>query len=526
MSGQAMTKKNLFCLRGYGFSPSRGHLSPKVLVIHADDWDRTPATTNTGEGQHHNTNSLTGIKLPLVESIESVRRVDRNTLEEVKSSNQNGVLLNSSNKLFHRLGRNAQRQSNAGREAAEVAERTAELQAKIKDYQAELKELKGNSKRSKSSKSRKTGDDAIIISASSCGRVKPATLPKRAKASEISETPTALEAPVAPVGGNYGDITEMPLATEAPALHGNDMETAFAQSSLLPDFIPSSSSLPAFDLASTSLTRSGGESNIASLDFGFDLSMFDPALAFAPELFDDFDWSTPVPPAPTAAFSSSAASLSLGWGPESHIFNWSALVPPHELPLLPPPPASSPEYSESEDPADIERAPSTAPHDINLDVNESNILHGKRMRTLSTRAADAAAQAVPSKKPHSTSLPAELSPRSIGVEHLGGGQHVLVGWEREEGLETLTSDSRHPALVECPAGRSPHRFFVTGDLAAPTQTWSSRYDACEWCDEELGWALCEAYDDEACTDDTRRVYARPSVSEAVSSRVLTLRSLV
>ncbi|KAJ6555496.1 hypothetical protein B0H10DRAFT_2241397 [Mycena sp. CBHHK59/15] len=36
----------------------------------AEDWDKTPSTTNTGEAQHHWTNSRTGIKLSLVEAIE------------------------------------------------------------------------------------------------------------------------------------------------------------------------------------------------------------------------------------------------------------------------------------------------------------------------------------------------------------------------------------------------------------------------------------------------------------------------
>ncbi|KAJ6576278.1 hypothetical protein B0H10DRAFT_2103196 [Mycena sp. CBHHK59/15] len=39
-------------------------------LISAEDWDSTPATTNTGVAQHHWTNSLTGINLSLVEAIE------------------------------------------------------------------------------------------------------------------------------------------------------------------------------------------------------------------------------------------------------------------------------------------------------------------------------------------------------------------------------------------------------------------------------------------------------------------------
>lgn len=60
-----------------------------------------------------------------------------------------------------------------------ATQRAAELQAKIndekarlKDYQAELKALKGTSGRSTKPKPRETADDTVIISASSCGRVK------------------------------------------------------------------------------------------------------------------------------------------------------------------------------------------------------------------------------------------------------------------------------------------------------------------------------------------------------------------
>lgn len=37
----------------------------------AEDWDNTPATTNTGEAQHHWTKTQTGSKLSLVEAIET-----------------------------------------------------------------------------------------------------------------------------------------------------------------------------------------------------------------------------------------------------------------------------------------------------------------------------------------------------------------------------------------------------------------------------------------------------------------------
>ncbi|KAJ6553232.1 hypothetical protein B0H19DRAFT_1072705 [Mycena capillaripes] len=73
-----------------------------------EHWDRTPATTNTGEAQHHWTNSLTGIGLPLVdglETLDSARIVDRRVVKEVQASIKTGVLANSNNEMSHRMQR-------------------------------------------------------------------------------------------------------------------------------------------------------------------------------------------------------------------------------------------------------------------------------------------------------------------------------------------------------------------------------------------------------------------------------------
>ncbi|KAJ7899755.1 hypothetical protein B0H13DRAFT_1622625, partial [Mycena leptocephala] len=166
--------------------------------ILADHWDSTPATTNTGEAQHHWTNSRTGIKLTLIEGIERrvalcafARALDWDTMEEVRTSTTSGVLANSNNNMFHRQGRNSQRQSNSAkksRESAKAAERKAELLAKIngqktdlKASQAELKSMSGTSKCSVGNASRKLHDETVIVSASSCGRVKTLPLPKTVK---------------------------------------------------------------------------------------------------------------------------------------------------------------------------------------------------------------------------------------------------------------------------------------------------------------------------------------------------------
>ncbi|KAJ7746136.1 hypothetical protein DFH07DRAFT_1063038 [Mycena maculata] len=65
------------------------------------DWDSTPATTNTGETQHHWTNAMTGIKLTLVEAIESAREVDEKKAQEIEASMNNGILANSQNEAHH-----------------------------------------------------------------------------------------------------------------------------------------------------------------------------------------------------------------------------------------------------------------------------------------------------------------------------------------------------------------------------------------------------------------------------------------
>jgi hypothetical protein len=123
----------------------------------------------------------------------SARKLDRQTVEDVEISTTTGVLRNSNNELFHRQGRSSQRQSNAAkksRESAKLGERKAELLAQINEQtaglkasKAEYKSMTGTGSRSSGSSSRKPTDDSVIVSASSCGRVKTVTLPKRSKVS-------------------------------------------------------------------------------------------------------------------------------------------------------------------------------------------------------------------------------------------------------------------------------------------------------------------------------------------------------
>ncbi|KAJ7204582.1 hypothetical protein C8J57DRAFT_382857 [Mycena rebaudengoi] len=87
--------------------------------IFPQDWDSTPATTNTGETQHHWTNSIIGIKLPLVEAIESARELDERTALEIQSSMNSGILSNPQNEAIHRASRSLQRQTKASQKVQE-----------------------------------------------------------------------------------------------------------------------------------------------------------------------------------------------------------------------------------------------------------------------------------------------------------------------------------------------------------------------------------------------------------------------
>ncbi|KAJ7241319.1 hypothetical protein B0H12DRAFT_968339, partial [Mycena haematopus] len=127
--------------------------------IHPEHWDSTPATSNTGETQHHWTNLMTGIKLTLVEAIESARELDENTAREIKAALQNGILANTQNEVYHRTSRSLQRQSNAAQKVRETDELTkfsdgiamqiAELKESRQQSSAKEKELREQLKSAK-----------------------------------------------------------------------------------------------------------------------------------------------------------------------------------------------------------------------------------------------------------------------------------------------------------------------------------------------------------------------------------------
>ncbi|KAJ7469936.1 hypothetical protein B0H11DRAFT_2042902 [Mycena galericulata] len=154
----------------------------------AEDWDNTPATTNTGEAQHHYTNSRTGTKLSLVEAMESGHKLDESVVREIDISIKSGVLVNPRNESYHRRSRNTTRESTTirkSRESRALADERAQIQLEIdaeklaqKESSARLKALQArkseNRKNSKPSKS--SGSRTVVVAASSSGRVTTRTI--------------------------------------------------------------------------------------------------------------------------------------------------------------------------------------------------------------------------------------------------------------------------------------------------------------------------------------------------------------
>ncbi|KAJ6605920.1 hypothetical protein B0H10DRAFT_1757269, partial [Mycena sp. CBHHK59/15] len=111
--------------------------------IPAEVWDSTPSTTNTNDAQHAWTNTQTGIKLTLVEGIESAYRVDTRVAEEIEMCMRTGIFPNANNELSNHVARNSRRQSaraQKAHETQEVADEAAEIKAKLATEQEARRE--------------------------------------------------------------------------------------------------------------------------------------------------------------------------------------------------------------------------------------------------------------------------------------------------------------------------------------------------------------------------------------------------
>ncbi|KAJ6545258.1 hypothetical protein B0H19DRAFT_1379988 [Mycena capillaripes] len=173
--------------------------------IPAEVWDSTPSTTNTNEAQHAWTNAQTGIKLSLVEGLETAYKTDTTAANEIDMSMRTGIFPNANNEVVHREARNSQRRSaraQKARETDKVADEAAEIKAQLaalqetrRDSNAQTKELNQKLKAltGKSGARSSKGKAPAILTASSSGRVKTMAhkdLPARKLATSFENLPT------------------------------------------------------------------------------------------------------------------------------------------------------------------------------------------------------------------------------------------------------------------------------------------------------------------------------------------------
>ncbi|KAJ6612598.1 hypothetical protein B0H10DRAFT_1952165 [Mycena sp. CBHHK59/15] len=136
-----------------------------------EDWDKTPSTTNTGEAQHHWTNSCTGIKLSLVEAIDMARKVDKEVVREIETSLKSGVLLNGQNEAYHHMACSSQRQSSVMCKA----HKSNELYQECTRIESEIEAAKETRKQSVAQLKTLSAE---LKSVNSSGRVKTRTIHK------------------------------------------------------------------------------------------------------------------------------------------------------------------------------------------------------------------------------------------------------------------------------------------------------------------------------------------------------------
>ncbi|KAJ7144652.1 hypothetical protein C8R44DRAFT_865547 [Mycena epipterygia] len=350
--------------------------------------------------------------------------------------------------MSHRGARNAQQQATAAkkaRESAKVGERAAELQASINDekrqssarvqgLQAELKTLKASSGRTNNTRSHKSATDSVIVSASSCGRVKTVSVPKKGNNLNTLAAPQMLheyaDAGVAPLPGDTGIIPRTDaLMSAAPS-------SPFVSSLVPSEFSPSSAPpIPAFDFTSSQSTSGFGSRNYNSSWNIFDVANTVPAVPgphfdhtgftsvagvsnLKPLGFpiDDIIHGTvpastethfEFPPDDSMAFPPTEVPPGLedffglaDFVPNPYTtvndeYNWS-IASPTELPRLPAPPASSPLkdfHAPSPEPPISAKA-----RGKRKEVDEANILSTRRTCIRRTRSSDNQICAPPSKK--------------------------------------------------------------------------------------------------------------------------------
>ncbi|KAJ7798515.1 hypothetical protein B0H13DRAFT_1933630 [Mycena leptocephala] len=404
--------------------------------LSAEVWDSTPSTTNTNEAQHAWTNAQTGIKLTIVEGIESGRQVDNRVAKEIETSMQTGILSNPNNEIFHREARNSQRrsaQTQKARESLEVADASTELKAQLaaeqvkrrnsnalsKQITAQLKALPGKfGGRSGKAKA------PALLTASSSSRVKPTAARSALSVSTHSDDLFPQESDISvaaqPVNIQNTATTSQYIPVRTLATHPQNLPAAgtvlaeLAQP-VITEYVPPEPELDFRSMTDSQLadylasfifdTPSGADSGPDyAAPFNFNtFQPFDPAPAFNPLMpatpppdhsSQTFPFAFMEPPAAPAPHFSSEFSLPLSHADD---VQW---------PMLPPIRPRSPSGTDS---ADEIPAESTTTSNIakkgrpRQEVDPANILTSARSRNPSRRKRCSEEESEPAKKRAKTS---------------------------------------------------------------------------------------------------------------------------
>ncbi|KAF7367098.1 hypothetical protein MSAN_00969300 [Mycena sanguinolenta] len=260
-------------------------LSPWILPcliksqspMSSEDWDNTPASTNTGEGQHHWTKSLTGTKLSLVEAIETARKVDQDVAREIEIAIKSGILVNPRNESVHRLACNTTRAATTIRKSHESRQRADERALLQMEIEAEQAARKASAMRLKDLRERK----------SAASKRSAAITPRRGRG---RNTRTVV------VGSNSSGRVATHTISSSPLRPNNSQEEPQSESPSLPAASPSTTVLPIDSDTSASTTygpplppiastSTAWETSAAGTAYGYDMQPF--------QCFPMFNSSTP-----------------------------------------------------------------------------------------------------------------------------------------------------------------------------------------------------------------------------------------
>ncbi|KAJ6551069.1 hypothetical protein B0H10DRAFT_2242415 [Mycena sp. CBHHK59/15] len=353
-------------------------------LIPAEDWEATPATTNTGESQHAWTNSLTGIKLTPVEAIESAQKLDETVAREIQAYMNTGIIANNQNNTYHRTGRNLQRSSKAvqkgiAAEIADLKEIRRQSSAKEKALREQLKAAKPEKRGSIATATR--GNRSVIVSTSSTGRVK---------------TATPIFVPDSPITSPALPSSAFPL----PAFSAPDFP---ARTSFAPlEFSAGEYSAMDFDAW---LASSAAAGTILDIPMPSIETLYTAAPDFSN--YENFNYG-PVDSTSDLPFHLDYNTLYNGWGPgtmgellnSEFGFGWRRV----SLPTLPAP--ISPSELSSQSPPPIASS-NTGQKRPRREVDEANIICTSRVRTKSAKQKSTESSAAPglrSKRPKTTKL--------------------------------------------------------------------------------------------------------------------------